>query len=53
MVAKVAAGGIRVAAVPGAPTFAAVQLAHRSGITLLAFVRPDNINIYTHPHRIV
>jgi FdhD protein len=53
LVAKVAAGGIQVVAVPGAPTFAAVQLANRSEITLLAFVRPDNINIYTHHNRIL
>jgi FdhD protein len=53
LIAKAAAGGIQVVVALGAPTFAAVDLAHRSGTTLLAFVRPNNINIYTHYNRIV
>lgn len=35
-----------------APTDAAVDLLRRSGVTVVAFVREDRINVYTHPCRI-
>ena len=52
MLRKVRAIGVRILVAPGAPTAEGVSLAEENGITLLGFVRPDNINIYTHPHRI-
>ncbi len=52
MLRKVRAIGVKILAAPGAPTAEGVSLAEENGITLLGFVRPDNINVYTHPHRI-
>ena len=52
MLEKSIATGIKVLVSPGAPTLAAVEAAETHGLTLLGFVRPDNINIYTNPHRI-
>ncbi len=52
MIEKVVISGVKILVAPGAPTLAAVELAEKSGLTLLGFVRKDNINIYTHWHRI-
>lgn len=52
MLDKAARSGVRLLIAPGAPSLAAVQRAEAAGITLLGFVRCDNINIYTHPHRV-
>ena len=52
MLRKVRAIGVKILVAPGAPTAEGVNLAEENGITLLGFVRPDNINVYTHPHRI-
>jgi FdhD protein len=52
MLEKAIATGIKVLISPGAPTLAAVEAAEAHGLTLLGFVRPDNINIYTNPERI-
>ena len=52
MLRKVCATDVRLLIAPGAPTAAAVRLARDKGITLLGFVREDNINIYTHDRRI-
>lgn len=43
---------IPVIASRSAPTDLAVHIAEISGITLIGFVRGDNLNIYTHAHRL-
>jgi FdhD protein len=53
MLSKVCAIGVKLLIAPGAPTAAGVRMAGENGITLLGFVRKDNINIYTHEHRII
>lgn len=35
-----------------APTNLSIELAEKSNITLVGFVRDDSMHIYTHPHRI-
>lgn len=52
MLDKSAGSGVRLLIAPGAPSLAAVQRAEAAGITLLGFVRRDNINIYTYPNRV-
>lgn len=53
MLEKAARSGVKLLIAPGAPSLAAVDIAQKSGITLLGFVRPGNINIYTGAERIV
>jgi FdhD protein len=43
---------IPIIASKAAPTDLSVQIAEEAGITLIGFVRGDNMNIYTHPQRI-
>ena len=52
MLSKVVACGVKLLIAPGAPSLTSVEMAEAHGITLLGFVRRDNINIYTCPQRI-
>ncbi len=53
MVQKSAAVGISLLAAFSAPTALAVRLAQKSGLTLVAFARPDRHVVYAHPHRLI
>lgn len=53
MIEKAVRTGVKILIAPGAPTMAAVELAEESGLTLLGFVRKDNINIYSNEYRIL
>ena len=53
MLEKAAVSGVCLLMAPGAPSLASVELAQAMRISLLGFVRKDNINIYTCPHRVV
>ena len=53
MIDKVATTGVKLLIAPGAPTLAAVRLAEARDITMLGFVRRNNINIYSHFQRIL
>ena len=52
LVQKAAVVGVPVFAAVGAPSSLAVELAHRVGLTLVGFLRPDRFNIYAHPERV-
>lgn len=52
MMKKIVKSHIKLLIAHGAPTLAAVELAEKSNITLMGFVRQDNINVYTHWQRI-
>jgi FdhD protein len=49
---KAVMAGIPVLAAVSAPSSLAVSLADESGITLVAFLREDSMNIYTRADRI-
>ena len=52
IVQKAFLGGIPLLAAVSAPSSFAVDLAHRTGVTLLGFVRGDRFNVYAHPSRV-
>ncbi|HEX3301494.1 MAG TPA: formate dehydrogenase accessory sulfurtransferase FdhD, partial [Thermomicrobiales bacterium] len=49
---KAVMAGIPVLAAVSAPSSLAVDLASQSGLTLVAFLRGDSMNVYTRPDRI-
>jgi FdhD protein len=52
LVQKAMMAGAPVVAAIGAPSTLAVDLAQAAGITLIAFLRPDGCNLYSHPVRV-
>ena len=50
---KAVLAGVPVLAAVSAPSSLAVELADRAGLTLIGFARADQMNVYTHPERIV
>ncbi|XAL99906.1 formate dehydrogenase accessory sulfurtransferase FdhD [Phycisphaeraceae bacterium D3-23] len=53
IVQKALAAGLPLIAAVSAPSSLAVELAHDSGQTLVGFLRPGRMNIYTHASRVV
>ncbi|MFA7514109.1 MAG: formate dehydrogenase accessory sulfurtransferase FdhD, partial [Mycolicibacterium vanbaalenii] len=49
---KAVMAGIPVLAAVSAPSSLAVDLAGQSGLTLVAFLRGDSMNVYTRPDRV-
>ena len=49
---KAAVAGVPVLACVSAATTLAVEVAERSGLTLLGFVREDRATVYAHPYRV-
>ncbi len=52
IVQKAAVGGIGTIAAVSAPSSLAVEAADRLGVAVLAFVRGETFNIYSHPERV-
>ena len=52
IVQKALAGRIPIVAAVSAPSSLAVSFAEESRQTLIGFLRPGRLNVYTHPHRI-
>ena len=52
IVQKAYVGGVALVGAVSAPSSLAIELAQRSGITLLGFVRGDRFNVYAHPERV-
>lgn len=53
MVAKVARAGIPVIVSKAATTQAGIEMAAKSGVTLICRVKEGEFSVYTHPHRVV
>ncbi|GMT46811.1 MAG: sulfurtransferase FdhD [bacterium] len=53
MASKCARWKIPVVVSRAAPTSLAIDIAERSGITMIGFMRASRFNIYTHPYRII
>ena len=53
IVSKCSSFGISIIASRAAPTSLAIEIAEKSGSTLVGFVRGDRMNIYTNPQRII
>jgi FdhD protein len=49
---KAAAAGLPVVASVGAPSSLAIDLAERTGILLIGFLRDESFNVYTHRERL-
>src|SRR5262245_31787658 len=53
LVQKAVMAGIPILSAVSAPSSLAVDLATESGLTLAGFVRGNDMNVYTHPHRVI
>ena len=53
IISKCSRWGIPIVASGAAPTDLAIEIAEKSGITLIGFVRGDRLNVYTNPQRIL
>jgi FdhD protein len=53
IIQKALLAGIPCVAAISAPSSLAVELAEKSGITLVGFLRDQSMNVYTHPERVV
>ena len=53
IVQKAVVAGIPLIAAVGAPSSLAVDLADRFGLTLVGFLKPESMNVYTHPERVL
>lgn len=52
LVQKTASAGIPLLVAIGAPSSLAIDLAEKTGITLVGFLKKDRFNCYTHPEKI-
>ena len=52
IISKCARWGVPVVASRTSPTSLAVEIAEKSGVTVVGFIRADRLNVYTHPQRI-
>jgi FdhD protein len=52
MIQKALAAGIPLVAAISAPSSLAIDFAHKSGQTLIGFLRGETMNIYTHEGRL-
>jgi FdhD protein len=50
---KAMVAGCPLVAAVGAPSSLAIELAQEFDLTLVGFLRPDQFNVYTNPHRIL
>ncbi len=53
LVQKAVAASIPMIASVGAPSSLAVEIAEKFNVTLVGFLRPDTMNVYAHPERIL
>lgn len=53
LVQKAVAASIPMIAAVGAPSSLAVEIAEKFNVTLVGFLRPDTMNAYAHPERIL
>lgn len=53
IVQKAVVAGIPIIAAVGAPSSLAVDLAERFQLTLVGFLKPESLNIYSHPQRVL
>ncbi len=53
IVSKCARQGVPIVASRTSPTSLAVEIAEKSGVTVVGFIRADRLNVYTQPQRIM